>query len=402
MTEKTVEALELLCKTIEQSQGEMLKRALLTMLHEYMESEANALCGAEYRSRGEERVNRRNGYRERTLQTRMGELELSIPKLRAGSYMPSFLEPRKRWERAFVNVVCEAYVRGVSTRKVEELVEAMGAKGMSKSTVSRMAAELDETVREFRERPIEPACPYVWLDATYIKVREGGRIVSKAVLLAYGVTEHGEREVLGVDVADGEMEDAWRCFLGGLIERGLRGVQLVISDAHAGLRKALKIFNGASWQRCRVHFMRNVLSRVPKAAQGFVSATVRHIFNQPSYDDALTKLDEAAVLLADKYPAAAQVLREGGLDAITYMSFPEKHRRQIHSTNPLERLNREIKRRVDVVGIFPNNSSALRLITMLVAEQHDEWAVGRRYFSLESMAIINPKEAPNRKLENAA
>jgi transposase-like protein len=402
MTEKTVEALELLFKTIEQSQGEMLKRALLTMLNDVMDTEASALCGAEYRARDDERVNRRNGYRERTLQTRMGELELAIPKLRSGSYMPSFLEPRKRWERAFVNVVCEAYVHGVSTRKVEDLAEAMGAKGMSKSTVSRMAAELDVTVREFRERPIEPACPYVWLDATYIKVREGGRIVSKAVLLAYGVTEHGEREVLGVDVADGEMEDAWRRFLGGLLERGLRGVQLVISDAHSGLTKALKVFNGASWQRCRVHFMRNVLCRVPKAAQGFVSATVRHIFNQPTYDDALAKLEEAVTLLENKYPAAAQVLREGGIDAITYMSFPDKHRRQIHSTNPLERLNREIKRRVDVVGIFPNNASALRLVTMLVAEQHDEWAVGRRYFSLESMAIINPKPEPIAELEDAS
>lgn len=395
MTKPSVRTLQTLSKTLESTQADLLKGMLLSMLQELMSDEADALCGAAYGERTEERQNSRNGYRERPFSTRVGDLDLAIPKLRSGSYFPSFLEPRRRWEQAFVNVVCEAYVHGVSTRKVEELIESMGAKGVSRSAVSRMAASLDEQVAAFRDRPLANACPYVWLDATYIKVREAHRVVSKAVLVAYGVTDVGDREVLGVEVADGEMEDAWRRFLASLVERGLHGVQLVISDAHAGLGKARKaVLNGTAWQRCRVHFMRNVLSRVPKNANGFVAATVRHVFMQPDHPAALEALAKAVELLRKKCPAAATILEEGGPDALTYMTFPEKHRRQIHSTNPLERLNREIKRRVDVVGIFPNNPSALRLVTMLLAEQHDEWAVGRRYFSLESMAQILPEPAP--------
>lgn len=340
------------------------------------------------------RMNQRNGYRERDFETRMGTVSLAIPKLRQGSYFPSFLEPRKRWEKAFVSVVCEAYIHGVSTRKVEDLVEAMGAKGMSRTTVSRMVAELEEVVQEFRNRRIDIECPYLWLDATYIKVRQGGCIVNKATLLAYGVNAEGEREVLGVEVADGEMEDAWRSFLASLVQRGLRGVKLVISDAHAGLKASLGVLNGAGWQRCRVHFMRNILTRVPKPAQGFVGAAVRQIFDVRNstdldyYGQACARLDETIKLLRPKYPAAAKVLEDGGLDALNYLNFPKAHHRQLHSTNLLERLNREIKRRVDVVGIFPNESSALRLVTMLIIEQNDEWQVGRRYFSLESMAEI--------------
>lgn len=393
MTKASVVTLETLSNTLEATQADVLKELLLGVLDALMSDEADELCGASYGERSAERTNRRNGYRRRVLSTRLGDLELSIPKLRSGTYMPSFLEPRRRWERAFVNVVCEAYVHGVSTRKVEALVESMGAKGVSKSTVSRMAKELDEQVVAFRERPLLKPCPYVWLDATYIKVRTAHRVVSKAVLVAYGVTEVGEREVLGIDVADGEMEDAWRRFLLSLVDRGLRGVQLVVSDAHAGLAKArTAVLNGTAWQRCRVHFMRNVLSRVPKAASGFVSATVRHVYTQADYESAVGALDKAVELLGDKYPAAAEVLEAGGPDTLTYITFPEKHRRQLHSTNPMERLNREIKRRVDVVGIFPNNASAIRLITMILAEQHDEWAVGRRYFSLESMALIRTDE----------
>lgn len=395
MTTTNVRSLETLSNTVEATQADVLKQLLVSMLQALMSDEADALCGAAYGSRSEDRKNRRNGYRERELSTRLGDLQLLIPKLREGSYFPSFLEPRRRWERAFINVVSEAYVLGVSTRKVEELMESMGATGVSRSTVSRMAAELDEQVAAFRSRPLDRPFPYVWLDATYIKVREAHRVVSKAVLVAYGVSEEGERQVLGVDVADGEMEDAWRRFLGSLVERGLSGVQLVISDAHSGLTKArTAVLNGTAWQRCRVHFMRNVLSRVPKAASGFVSATVRHIFTQPDHRSALEALDMALEMLRHKYPAAAGVLEDGAHDALTYLTFPEKHRRQLHSTNPLERLNREIKRRVDVVGIFPNNPSALRLITMILAEQHDEWAVGRRYFSLESMAAIRPQPTP--------
>lgn len=371
-------------------QGDVFLQALTGFLKSFMEAETEQLCGASHGERDDERVNWRNGYRERDLETRLGTVSLAIPKLRQGSYFPSFLEPRKRWEQAFVSVVSEAYIHGVSTRKVEDLVEAMGAQGMSKSTVSRMAMSIDSVVNEFRLRPLEFACPYLWLDATYIKVRQGGRIVSKAVLIAHGVNSEGHREVLGVEVADGEMEDSWRTFLGGLIQRGLRGVRLVISDAHTGLKAGvLGTLNGVTWQRCRVHFMRNILTRVPKNAQGFVSATVRTIFDQIDADSAALRLREVVELLRKKYPAAAAVLEDGGLDALGYMGFPKTHWRQLHSTNLLERLNREIKRRVDVIGIFPNSSSALRLIGALVMEQHDEWQVARRYFSNESMAEID-------------
>lgn len=387
---KRVDELEIFGNVIEQTHGDVLKGLLLRMLNAVMESDAARLCGAEHGERTDERLNSRNGYRERTLESRMGTLDLAIPKLRRGSYLPGFIEPRRRWERAFVNVVAEAYVLGVSTRKVEGLVESMGAHGMSKSEVSRMAAELDQEVARFRSRPLEGTYPYVWLDALYIKVHEGPRVVSKAALVAYGVNDAGVREVLGVDVADGEMEDAWRGFLARLVERGLRGVQLVISDAHTGLRAARRsVLNGVAWQRCRVHFMRNVLSRVPKAAQGMVSAMLQQVFAAEDVAKAREALTKALEVLDKRYPAAATVVREAEGDVLTYKTFPPQHWRQIHSTNPLERLNREIRRRTDVVGIFPNAAGAARLIGSLLIEQNSEWAVGRRYFSLESMAALN-------------
>lgn len=392
MTERSVDGLTLLHNVLEQTQGDTIKSLLLHALQGLMSDEADALCGARYGSRTDERVNRRNGYREREFSTRVGDLTLRIPKLRTGTYLPSFLDARSRWERAFVNVVCEAYVSGVSTRKVEQVVEAMGATGMSRSTVSRMAAELDAQADAFRRRPIDRACPYVWLDATYVKVREGGRVVSKAVLIAYGVTDEGVRTVLGVHVADGEMKDAWTRFLASLVERGLHGVQLVISDAHAGLKAARRaVLNGTSWQRCKVHFLRNVLSRVPKSATAMVSAAVRQMYLPTTYEEALAALEHAVELLRPKYPAAADLLEEYGPDTLTFRQFPPKHARQLHSTNPLERLNREVKRRVDVVGIFPHNASVIRLVGMLLAEQDDEWAVGRRYFSIESMKQLLPE-----------
>lgn len=401
MAEANVGGIALLGKVLEQTQGDQLKKFLMMALREVMEHEATALCGAAYGSRSEERANQRNGYRERPLETRLGTLELQIPKLRRGSYLPSFLEPRRRWERAFVNVVSEAYVLGVSTRKVEDLVEAMGAKGMSKSEVSRMASELDAQVTEFRDRPLKSAYPYVWLDALYLKVRERGvRTVSKAVLVAYGVSEEGTREVLGIDVAQSEMEDSWRAFLERLVERGLHGTKLVISDAHSGLKKAIRgVLNGTSWQRCRVHFMRNAISKAPKKMQGFVSATLRHVFAQPTKAEAHTAMRAALDVLQDKCPAVAQLVDAAEEDVLTYMSFPDKHWRQIHSTNPLERLNREIRRRTDVVGIFPNDDSVIRLVGMLLVEQNDEWAVGRRYFSLDSMAAL--KDPPMEAIEAA-
>jgi transposase-like protein len=255
--------------------------------------------------------------------------------------------------------------------------------------VSRLCATLDEEVQAFRQRKLDKAYPYLWLDAVYLKVREGSHVVSKATLVAYGVSESGEREVLGVEVADGEMEDAWRTFLAGLVARGLNGVRLVISDAHQGLRKGVQgVFNGAAWQRCTVHFLRNVLARVPKTAQGFVAAVLKGVFSQPSQTEARTALRKAVELLRPKYPAAAALVEEAEQDVLAYMAFPEKHWRQIHSTNPLERQNREIRRRTDVVGIFPNRASALRLVTMLLVEQNDDWAVNRRYFSLESMQLL--------------
>lgn len=403
MTEPSVGNVLPLSKLIEETQGDLLKNLLLQMLVQVMEHEANAACGAAYGAREEGRVNQRNGYRERAFETRLGTLDLSIPKLRQGSYFPSFMTPRRRWEQAFVNVVSEAYVLGVSTRKVESLVEAMGAKGMSKSEVSRMAASLDEYVTEFRDRPLAASYPYLWLDAVYIKVRDGARTVSKAVLVAYGVSDEGQREVLGVEVAESEMEMAWRHFIERLVKRGLTGVLMVISDAHSGLKNAIRaVLNGVTWQRCRVHFMRNVLAKTPKRLQGIVLATLKHVFAQTSLDDARTAMTSALTVLREKVPAVAELVEEAEDDVLSYMSFPEKHWRQIHSTNPLERLNKEIRRRTDVVGIFPNDAAVIRLVAMILAEQNDEWAVGRRYFSLESMAALKATKPPSQSALEAA
>jgi transposase-like protein len=381
--------------------GEDFRSLLSTTLHQVMDAEVEALCGAPYASRTPDRTNRRNGHRPRVLETRLGTVELAVPKLRTGSYLPSFLEPRRRWEKAFVNVVCEAYVHGVSTRKVEELVEAMGARGMSKSEVSRMAETLDEQVEAFRTRPLDKSYPYLWLDALYIKVREGGRVVSKAVLVAYGVREDGEREVIDLDVAAGEMEVAWRRFLVRLVDRGLTRVKLAISDSHVGLRGAIRaVLVGTTWQRCTIHFRRNVLSSVPKAAQDFVMAAVKAVFQQPDLPAATEAMGRAIGLVEKKYPQVAELLREAEDDVLAYMTFPEAHWRQIHSTNPLERINKEIRRRTRVVGIFPNDAAVLRLVGMLLIEQNDEWAVGRRYFSLSSMAKLDaPPAPPSRALE---
>lgn len=372
---------------------DFLRKTLADALAQVMEAEVSALCGAGHGERTEERQNSRNGYRERDLETRMGTVPLSIPKVRRGSYFPTFLEPRRRWEKAFVNVVSEAYVLGISTRKVEELVEAMGAKGMGRSEVSRMSASLDEAVTAFRTRPLERSHPYMFLDALYVKVREGGRTVSKAVLVATGVAETGDREVLGVDVASGEMEACWRRFLEGLSNRGLHGVQLVISDAHTGLRAAIaRTLVGSTWQRCYVHFLRNVLSLVSKSHQQLAVAALRMAFMQPTQEAAREHFGKAIETLEKHFPEAARCAREAEDDVLAFMGFPVAHWRQIRSTNPIERLNREIRRRTDVVGIFPNDAALLRLTTMLLVEQHDEWSVGRRYFSQESMSTLFPDE----------
>lgn len=380
--------INLVREILEGQHGDVLLAMLSTMLHHVMEAEVTERTGAVLGDRSADREVQRNGYRERPFETRLGTVDLAIPKLRKGTYLPGFVTPRRRWEQAFVNVVACAYVEGVSTRKVEELVEAMGAKGMSKSEVSRMAASLDTQVEAFRQRRLDHTdFPYLWLDALYVKVREGGRIVSKAVLVGFGVNASGEREVLGVDVANGEMEPAWRGFLQRLLDRGLKGVRLVMSDAHSGLRAAIrKVLNGTTWQRCYVHFIRDVLSHLPKSKQGFVAAALRNVFAQTSIDHAREAMGRVIAALEEKHPTVAELVREAEDDVLAYFSFPEGHHRQIRSTNPLERLNKELRRRVRVVGIFPNEAAVLRLLTMILVEQHDEWAASdRRYFSAASM-----------------
>ena len=387
---RDVDLRETVSNLLTENNADLLRGLLTRVLHDVMDAEVAANCNAAYGERSPSRTNSRNGTRERALETRLGTIDLAIPKLRHGSYLPSFVEPRRRWEQAFVNVVAEAYVQGVSTRKVEELVEAMGARGMSKSEVSRMAGVLDEQVRAFRERRLEGDFAYVWLDAMYVKVREAHRVVSKAILVAFGVNGDGQREVLGVAVANGEMEPAWRSFLGGLVERGLKGVRLVISDAHSGLRKAIRaVLNGTTWQRCYVHFVRDVLSHVPKSAQGFVAAALRNVFQQTTVEHAREAMTKALAVLEGKWPKVADLVRDAEDDVLAYFAFPEAHRRQVRSTNPLERLNKELRRRTRVVGIFPTEASVLRLVGMLLVEQHEEWtASDRRYFSAGSMNLL--------------
>lgn len=373
---------------------DFLREAVRVLTQELMEMEVSRQIGAGLHERSSERVTQRNGYRDRLWDTRVGAVDLRIPKLRKGSYFPSLLEPRRRAEKALVAVVQEAYIQGVSTRKVDELVQALGMTGISKSEVSRLCSELDEVVEQFRNRPLTARYPYVWLDAKYMKVREGGRVLSMALVVAVGVTETGEREVLGLDVGLTEDGPFWTAFLRGLVHRGLGDVLLVITDAHEGLKEAVrKVFVGSSWQRCRVHFMRNLLSRVPKAAQQMVAALVRTVFAQPDKASAHAQLGEVAVSLEERFPRAAELLREAEEDILAYMAFPSEHWRQLHSTNPLERLMREIGRRTDVVGIFPNPSSLIRLAGAVLLEQHDEWiAAPRRYFSQESMNKLYGKD----------
>jgi transposase-like protein len=330
----------------------------------------------------------------------VGSLELQVPKLRQGSYFPSWLEPRRRAEQALVAVVAEAYVQGVSTRKVEAVVQALGIAGLSKSEVSRLAASLDEQVEAFRTRRLDAGYPYVWVDARYEHVREGGRVLSMAVVVAYGVRTDGVREVLGLDVGLSEDVALWRAFFQSLVARGLRGVQLVISDAHAGLKQAIaEVFVGAAWQRCRVHFMRNLLARVPKTAQAMVAATVRTIFQQPDRTSAQRQLREVCQTLRARFPHAVALLAEAEEEVFTFYDFPTEHHRQIYSTNPLERLNKELKRRSAVVGIFPNRAAVIRLLGALLMEQNDEWLVGRHYFSETSMhKLLHPPPGTPRPL----
>ncbi len=362
---------------------------------ELINAEAETVIGAAPYERSENRATQRNGTRPRTLSTTAGDLDLKIPKLREGSFFPSLLERRRRVDQALFAVVMEAYVQGVSTRKVDDLVRALGAdSGISKSEVSRICANLDEDVAEFRERRLDDTSyPYVFVDATYCKARVGRRVVSQAIVIAVGVAADGRRQVLGFQVGDTESEPFWTEFFRDLKGRGLTGVQLVISDAHAGLIRAIEVaFQGAAWQRCRVHFMRNVLARVPKVAAQMVAAIIRTIFVPRGKSELVhAQFEEVVTMLGRSHPAAAQLLEDAREDLLAFTEFPSQHWQQIWSTNPLERVNKEIKRRTNVVGTFPNPEALLRLTGHVLIEQHDEWdAAERRYFSENSMKLITP------------
>lgn len=390
-TENTMTLAGVIGKILTEGNGDFLQQTLKAVLTEMMAVEVDRITGAGRHERTDNRQTHRNGYRERPFDTRVGTIDLAVPKLRQGSYFPSFLEPRRRPEEALVSVIQEAYVHGVSTRKVEKLVQGLGIERLSKSEVSRICEGLSGQVEAFRNRRLERNYPYLWLDATHLKVREHGSVVSCAVLVAYGLNDDGYREVLGVTVGTSESEESWLGFLRELLGRGLTGVRLVISDAHQGLKKAIQAtLAGAAWQRCAVHFMRNVHGKVSKAQQGVVTAAVRTIFAQPDAAAAKEQLRRVADTLETKHPQVAAMLEEAEADILAYMAFPEAHWRQIRSTNLLERLNREIARRADVVGIFPNRNAVLRLIGMVLAEQHDEWQIGRRYLGLETLAALKP------------
>jgi transposase-like protein len=361
-----------------------------------MELEVESLTGASYGEKSRERHAQRNGYRERDWETRAGTVELRIPKLRKGSYFPGFLEPRRLAEKALTAVVQEAYIHGVSTRSVDDLVKAMGMSGISKSQVSRLCAEIDEKVKAFLGRPIEGDWPYLWIDATYVKVRQNGRIVSVAVIVAVAVNGDGRREVLGMDIGPSEAETFWTAFLRKLARRGLRGVKLVISDAHEGIKAAVAKVLNASWQRCRVHFMRNVLAHAGRQGRRVVSAFIATAFAQDDAEAARAQWRRVADQLRPKLPKLAAYLDEAEADVLAYMTFPAQHRAKLHSTNPIERLNGEIKRRTDVVGIFPNEDAIVRLEGAILLEQNDEWAVQRaRYMSLETIAPLSDDPAVN-------
>ena len=380
-----------------------IRVATETLYQELIDAEATAFIGAAPFERTTERTTHRNGTRPRVLTTTAGDLDLAIPKLRTGTFFPALLERRRRVDQALFAVVMEAYLHGVSTRKVDDLVKALGAdSGISKSEVSRICAALDAEVAQFRDRTLSALdYPYVFLDATYVKARVNHRIVSQAIVVAVGVAADGRREVLGFDVGDTENEGFWTSFLRSLKTRGLDGVQLVISDAHSGLKKAIgTVFQGASWQRCRVHFMRNVLSVVPKGSQEMVASIIRTIFAQPDAEHVSAQFEEVARMLGRSHPKVAVMLADARHDLLAFASFPQRHWRQIWSTNPLERVNKEIKRRTDVVGVFPNPAALLRLAGAVLIEQHDEWEAGdRRYFSSSSMLELATMNHPTDTIE---
>jgi len=387
MTDDRIALRELLEKG---SDATFLREMIGFAAQRLMELETDGLCGAAHGERSAERVNQRNGYRDRDWQTRAGTVELRIPKLRRGSYFPAFLEPRRTAEKALTAVIQEAYIQGISTRSVDDLVRAMGLEGVSKSQVSRLCAEIDDRVRDFLARPIEGDWPYLWLDATYVKVREAGRIVPVAVTIAVGVNADGRREVLGMAVGSSEAEPFWLDFLRTLKRRGLAGVKLVVSDAHEGLKAAVTKVLRASWQRCRVHFARNALAHAGKTQRRIVSAWIGTAYAQEDAAAAHAQWRTVADQLRPKVPKLAALMDSAEEDVLAYMAFPAAHRAKLHSTNPIERLNGEIKRRTDVVGIFPNEAAAVRLVGAILLEQSDEWATQRaRYMTLETIGAVS-------------
>ncbi|WBS04546.1 IS256 family transposase [Pseudoduganella sp. SL102] len=389
MTDATIALSELAEKGAE---ADFIRQTLQHALQRLMEMDVEALCQAAYGQRSDERIKSRNGYRDRAYETRAGKVDLKIPKLRSGSYFPGFLEPRRTAEKALTAVIQEAYIQGISTRSVDELVKAMGMSGVSKSQVSRLCEEIDERVQTFLNRPIEGDWPYLWIDATYVKSRQAGRVVSVAVIIAVAVNTDGVREILGVATGPSEAEPFWTDFLRGLTRRGLRGVKLVISDAHEGLKAAASKVLKTSWQRCRVHFIRNALAHAGKGQRQAVLAMINTIFVQETAEAASAQWRIVADQLRAKFPKLAAMMDDAEHEVLTFMTFPKAHRTQIHSTNPLERLNAEVKRRTNVIGIFPNDAAIIRLVGAMMLEQNDEWSLQRRYMQLEGLLSLSDNQ----------
>jgi len=380
---------EVVAKTLIEEHGDFLRDAVAMVAAQLMEAEIADEIGASRGERSPERATHRNGYRERLWETRVGEIELAVPRKRSGAaYFPSFLEPRRPCEQAIVSVVMEAYVNGVSTRKVDRLVEQLGISSMSKDRVSALCRELDERVDAFRNRPLEGAFPYLWLDAKHLKVRDRGSVRSKALVIAYAVHESGCREVIGIDIGETETEAFWVAFLRDLVARGLSGVRLAISDEHQGLKAAIERVLACPWQRCTVHFVRNMHGHCRRDERGLVSAALREIFDATDAETARQRCGSVLERFRGTVPKVAELLEEAEEDLLAFYRFPQPHWPKLRSTNPLERVNREVGRRSDVVGIFPNDASAIRLAGALLIEQNDEWLVARRYLSAESIALV--------------
>jgi putative transposase len=394
----TIDASAWLSKHLEgdDGDGDLARAMLASFAQVLMSAQASAMCGAGYQERSEERVNSRNGYRTRDWDTRVGTIDLAIPKLREGTYYPEWLlVPRRRAEQALVTVIGQAYVEGVSTRRVEDLVKAMGIDGISSSQVSRMAAELDGKVTEFRERPLDTGpYRYLWIDALTQKVREGGRVVNVSAVIATAVNVEGRREIIGFDIVTTEDTAGWTAFLRSLVARGLSGVELVISDAHGGIKHAIAaVFAGASWQRCRTHFMANLATKVPRLSWPMIATLVRSVFEQPDRDATWNQLGDVVDRLTQAgFTDIAVIVLDAADDILAFSAFPVEHWPKIRSNNPQERLNKEIRRRTDVVGIFPNRAAVIRLVGCLLAEQTDEWAITKRYMSAETLKTARRDE----------